>query len=180
MPELPEVEVVRAGLARVLPGRTVADVDVLHPRPLRRHPGGPDDFASSLRGRTLAEPRRRGKYLWIPFSDGDALMAHLGMSGQFRVDPVGTPPPGHTRVVIRFADDGPQLSFVDQRMFGGLAISPGGALGPLEIAHIAPDLFDPQLRPARVGHRSPPPHERHQAGAARPERGLRNRQHLRR
>ena len=145
MPELPEVEVVRRGLAAELPGRTIAEVRVLHPRPVRRHAPGAVDFAASLVGRTLTEPRRRGKYLWLPFADGDALLAHLGMSGQFRFDPAEAPLPPNTRVVIGFDDRGRQLRFVDQRMFGGLSLSAGGADLPSEIAHIAPDLFDPQL-----------------------------------
>lgn len=157
MPELPEVEVVRRGLAAALPGRSIASVAVLHPRPVRRHLGGPEDFAATLAGRTFAEPRRRGKYLWLPLTDGDALMAHLGMSGQFRLDATATALPPHCRVVMSFADDGPELRFADQRMFGGLWLSPGGADAPAEIDHIAPDLFDAELDLGRlaeaIGHR---------------------------
>ncbi|MDO5498535.1 MAG: DNA-formamidopyrimidine glycosylase family protein, partial [Propionibacteriaceae bacterium] len=58
MPELPEVEVVRAGLTRHLTGRRIAAVEVLHPRPVRRHLPGPEDFAATLVGREFAEPRR--------------------------------------------------------------------------------------------------------------------------
>jgi formamidopyrimidine-DNA glycosylase len=145
MPELPEVEVVRRGLAATLPGRRIATVTVLHPRPVRRHSAGPDDFATTLPGRTFAEPRRRGKFLWLPFTDGDALMAHLGMSGQFRLDEPGHPLPPQCRIVFDFADAGPELRFADQRMFGGLWLSPGGAELPAEVAHIARDLFDPDL-----------------------------------
>jgi formamidopyrimidine-DNA glycosylase len=145
MPELPEVEVVRRGLAAGVAGRRIAGVAVLHPRPVRRHAAGPDDFAASLTGRTFADPRRRGKYLWLPLVDGDALMAHLGMSGQFRLDEPGSPLPPQCRVVVRFTDGGPELRFADQRMFGGLWLSPGGADLPAEIGHIARDLFDPDL-----------------------------------
>ena len=91
MPELPEVEVVRRGLAAGITGRRVVAVQVLHPRPVRRHLPGPEHFAAELTGRTFAEPCRRGKYLWLPFDDGDALLAHLGMSGQFRLDPADAP-----------------------------------------------------------------------------------------
>lgn len=143
MPELPEVEVVRLGLAQALPGRRIASVKVLHPRPVRRHAGGVDDFVATLIGRRFGEPRRRGKYLWLPFDDADALMAHLGMSGQFRVDDPAAALPPQCRVIFSFEDDGPELRFIDQRMFGGLWISPGGAAAPPEIAHIAKDLFDP-------------------------------------
>ena len=143
MPELPEVESVRRGLADGLTDRTIARVAVLHPRPVRRHLPGPDDFASQLVGRTFGEPRRRGKYLWLPFADGDALLAHLGMSGQFRFAAAAAPLAPNTRVLIDFTDPGLQLRFVDQRMFGGLSLSDGGAELPGEIAHIARDPFDP-------------------------------------
>ena len=137
---------VRRGLASALPGRTVTAVTVHHPRPVRRHLAGPDDFAASLRGRTFAEPRRRGKYLWLPLTDGDAVLAHLGMSGQFRVDSGvadGAEVPQHRHVRIELdLDDGSRLSFCDQRMFGGLSLSPGGAQLPAEVAHIGLDPFD--------------------------------------
>ncbi len=142
VPELPEVETVRSGLAGIVTGRRIDAVAVLHPRPVRRHPGGPDDFAATLAGRTFAEPRRRGKYLWLPFTDGDALLAHLGMSGQFRLDAPEAPLLPNTRVLFDL-DDAGQLRFIDQRMFGGLSLSPGGAELPAELAHIGRDPFDP-------------------------------------
>ena len=145
MPELPEVEVVRRGLAAGITGRTIAAVEVLHPRPVRRHLLGADDFAAQLTGRTFAEPRRRGKYLWLPFTDGDAILAHLGMSGQFRLDAADHPLPPNTRVLFRLADGDPMLRFIDQRMFGGLSLSPAGAELPAEVAHIGRDLFDPDF-----------------------------------
>ena len=142
MPELPEVEVVRVGLETHVVGRTITAVDVLHPRPVRRHPAGPADFAAALAGRRITAAHRRGKYLWLPLDTGDAILAHLGMSGQMLVQPADAPAERHLRV--RFALDGPhQLRFVDQRMFGGLAISTGGAELPPEIAHIARDPMDP-------------------------------------
>ncbi len=150
MPELPEVEVVRLGLAAVLPGRTVAAVTVLHPRSVRRQPGGAQDFTAGLVGRVFGLPARRGKFLWVPLDEADALVAHLGMSGQFRLDTPNTALPRNTRVVIRFEQDGPELRFVDQRIFGGLWLSPHGADAPAELAHIAPDLFDPQLDLTRL------------------------------
>ena len=85
MPELPEVEVVRAGLARHVVGRTVTGVDVLDPRPLRRQDGGAQAFVDQLTGRTLTAAVRRGKFLWLTLDDGRALSAHLGMSGQLLV-----------------------------------------------------------------------------------------------
>lgn len=153
MPELPEVEVVRAGLAPLIEGRTIARVEVLHPRPVRRHLGGPLDFAAACAGRTFATPRRRGKYLWLPFTDGDAVLTHLGMSGQFRVDPAYAPDPRHTRIRFGFDDDGPELRFADQRMFGGMSLSIDGAELPREISHIARDLFDPECDLTAVARR---------------------------
>ena len=144
MPELPEVETVRRGLVAAVAGRRVERVQVLHPRPVRRHLAGADDFAATLTGRTFVEPARRGKYLWLPFADGDALLAHLGMSGQFRLDTPGAELAPNTRVLFDL-DSGVQLRFVDQRMFGGLSLSPGGAELPAEVAHIGHDPFDPQF-----------------------------------
>ncbi len=149
MPELPEVEVVRRGLTGIA-GRTIRAVAVLHPRPVRRHLPGPEDFAATLTGRTFTEPRRRGKYLWLPLTDGDAVLAHLGMSGQFRMDAAVAPLLPNTRVIVDFTDGDPQLRFVDQRMFGGLSLSVGGAELPYEVAHIGRDPFDPDFDLAAV------------------------------
>src|SRR6478736_10051139 len=118
MPELPEVEVVRAGIERHVLGSTITRVDVLHPRPVRRDAGGPAGFAASLTGRRIEAARRRGKYLWLPLDNGDALLGHLGMSGQILVQPPDAPGERHLRV--RFSlDSGLEMRFVDQRMFGG-------------------------------------------------------------
>ena len=143
MPELPEVEVVRRGLEAHVLHRTVAAVEVLHPRPVRRHLAGPDDFVARLTGRTFSDARRRGKYLWLPLDTGDALLGHLGMSGQMLVQSADAADERHLRVRFRFADGGPELRFVDQRMFGGLSFAAGGAELPTEIAHIARDPLDP-------------------------------------
>jgi formamidopyrimidine-DNA glycosylase len=143
VPELPEVETVRDGLARHVVGRTVASVTVLHPRPVRRDHRGPAGFAAALTGRRFEAAHRRGKYLWLPLDNGDALLGHLGMSGQLLVQPVGRPDERHLRVRLGLGEL--ELRFVDQRMFGGLAVSEGGAELPPEIAHIARDPFDPQF-----------------------------------
>jgi formamidopyrimidine-DNA glycosylase len=148
VPELPEVETVRDGLARHVVGRTVGSVTVLHPRPVRRDPRGPAGFAAGLTGRRFVGARRRGKYLWLPLDNGDALLGHLGMSGQLLVQLPGHPDERHLRVRIELRDPDRgdvELRFVDQRMFGGLAISQGGAELPPEIAHIARDPFDPEF-----------------------------------
>jgi formamidopyrimidine-DNA glycosylase len=147
MPELPEVEVVRAGLERHVVGARIAGVEVLHPRPVRRHATGPTGFVAELRGRTITGARRRGKYLWLPLDDGNALLGHLGMSGQLLVQPPEAPPERHLRVRFRLdgSAEGRELRFVDQRMFGGLAVSVAGAELPPEIAHIARDPVDPEF-----------------------------------
>jgi formamidopyrimidine-DNA glycosylase len=151
VPELPEVEVVRRGLARWVAGRTVADVEVRHPRAVRRHLEGVEHFRAALTGRTLTAAHRRGKYLWLPVaepdgtSSGRALVAHLGMSGQLLVEKPDEPDEVHLRARFRFTDGGRELRFVDQRTFGGLAVeeAPDGDALPHRLAHIAIDPLDP-------------------------------------
>ena len=149
MPELPEVEVVRRGLEQFVVGRQIETVEVLHPRAVRRHPGGPADFAARLAGRTVDGARRRGKYLWLPVGD-DALLAHLGMSGQLLVGPPHDPLSPHVRVRFTFADGGADLRFTDQRTFGHLLVAADGAELPPVIAHIAPDPLEDAFDLARL------------------------------
>lgn len=152
MPELPEVEVVRLGLAAHAVGTVIERVEVLHPRPVRRHPGGGAAFQADLVGRRITDARRRGKYLWLPLDDCDALVAHLGMSGQFLVQTPDAPAERNLR--LRFGlSTGTELRFVDQRMFGGVWVSAGGAELPAEIAHIGLDPMDPDFDPAAVNRR---------------------------
>ncbi|MER5392751.1 bifunctional DNA-formamidopyrimidine glycosylase/DNA-(apurinic or apyrimidinic site) lyase [Saccharopolyspora sp. NPDC002686] len=154
MPELPEVEVVRRGVSEHAIGRTVSSVEVLHPRAVRRHVPGPEDLAGRLAGRVLSAARRRGKYLWLELGDGDAasdageaLVVHLGMSGQLLVQPADVPDEKHLRVRFRFADGGPELRFVDQRTFGGVHLADlvevDGVAVPEPVEHIAPDPLEP-------------------------------------
>ena len=148
MPELPEVEVVRRGLAQWVAGRTVAAVEVHHPRAVRRHLEGAEHFVAALTGRTLAAAHRRGKYLWLPLcqegaSVGLALVAHLGMSGQLLVEKPSAPDETHLRARFTFTDGGRELRFVDQRTFGGLAVEESaGEQIPSRLAHIAIDPLD--------------------------------------
>jgi len=142
VPELPEVETVRRGLQQHVAGRVIDSVQLLHPRAVRRHAAGADDFAAALRGRRIDGALRRGKYLWLPAGQ-DALLAHLGMSGQLLLgDPDRSLSP-HVRAVFTFRDGGPDLRFTDQRTFGHLSFAPGGAVLPAAIAHIAPDPLEP-------------------------------------
>ena len=149
MPELPEVEVVRSGLERHVVGRTVASAQVLHPRAVRRYAAGSADFEAAARGMTVTAARRRGKYLWLPVAPGtgsvaeDALLAHLGMSGQLLLGEPGRPLSPHVRIRFTFTDGGPDLRFTDQRTFGHIMLAPGGAVLPAPIAHIAPDPLEP-------------------------------------
>lgn len=154
MPELPEVEVVRRGLAEHLCGRTVESVTVTHPRSVRRHIAGAADMAARLTGLTIAAARRRGKYLWLTFTDSDgapadtALVVHLGMSGQMLVQPADAPVEKHAHIRATL-DDGRELRFVDQRTFGGWVLAPlvavDGDLLPDLLAHIARDPLDPRF-----------------------------------
>ncbi|BCJ34752.1 formamidopyrimidine-DNA glycosylase [Actinocatenispora thailandica] len=161
MPELPEVETVRAGLQKWVAGRRIERVEVRHPRAIRRHAPGAEHFTAALSGRTIVDARRRGKYLWLPLDGpvepgdtaetGEAILAHLGMSGQLLVQPPDEPDEKHLRVRLEFADGGTELRFVDQRTFGGLSLARlvraglGGAELPAEIAHIARDPVDPEF-----------------------------------
>lgn len=164
MPELPEVEVVRRGLARWVRGRTITGVDVLDSRSIRRHALGTEDFIGNLVDATVLDVVRRGKFLWMPLAmpdspDGDpginpgdlpkvALMAHLGMSGQLLMQDPDVADEKHLKVRIRLStvpDMPEQLRFVDQRIFGGLFVTslvptvdggPGG-LGETPLPEIA-------------------------------------------
>lgn len=172
MPELPEVETVRAGIADHSLGRLVQAVRVVDARSLRRHLPGPAHFEAALTGRALRGAYRRGKYLWLTLSEADgtladeALVVHLGMSGQLLVrDEPGSESgneldgdsgndaearaafdeqPRHLRVALELGpagatsaagatrgaastnrtSTGQRLLFVDQRIFGGMFLSP--------------------------------------------------------
>ena len=165
MPELPEVETVRAGLASSLGGAEVLDIEILDARSLKRHLAGTEDFVEQLVGSKILGVARRGKFLWLPLEgSSQALVGHLGMSGQILLRSPDRPMDAQTR--IRFAvQNGPtklEVRFVDQRIFGSLAIDelvetrdglPSGYapeapavqasnLIPQTVAHIARDLLD--------------------------------------
>jgi formamidopyrimidine-DNA glycosylase len=152
MPELPEVETVRRGLEHHVTGRAIDTVRVLHPRAVRRHLAGGADFEAALAGRTLDGARRRGKYLWLSAGE-DALLAHLGMSGQLLVGEPGRPLDKHVRIWFTFKDAGPDLRFTDQRTFGHMCVVRDGAELPAPIAHIAPDPLEPAFDPADLTRR---------------------------
>jgi formamidopyrimidine-DNA glycosylase len=152
MPELPEVETVRRGLEHHVVGRSIDTVRVLHPRAVRRHLAGPAEFEAALAGRCLDTARRRGKYLWMSVGE-DALLAHLGMSGQLLVGEPERPASPHVRVWFTFKDGGPDLRFTDQRTFGHMCLVRDGAELPAPIAHIAPDPLEPAFDPGVLARR---------------------------
>ena len=156
MPELPEVEVVRRGLAAHATDATIESVETFGARVLRRHLPGPADFADRIAGRRIEAVCRRGKFLWLDLG-GEALVAHLGMSGQLLLAEPGGPEPKHlhARFALRTAAGAPlEMHFVDQRTFGGLALSAVDAHGiPEPVAHIARDPFDPLFDPLAVARR---------------------------
>jgi formamidopyrimidine-DNA glycosylase len=154
MPELPEVEVVRSGLEPAVTGATVRRVEVLDARSLRRHDGPEEDFIERLTGARLLTPERRGKFLWIPVADrDDALVVHLGMSGQVLLRSPGAERDRLTRIVLDVDQPthGPvRVDFVDQRIFGSMALDRLVAASdhpaqriPSQVAHIARDPMDP-------------------------------------
>lgn len=149
MPELPEVEVVRAGLAKWVTGKTIDTVQVLHPRSVRAHVAGGKDFTKRLAGQKIKSVNRRGKYMWLALNSGDAIVTHLGMSGQVLIQNAGQEPEKHLRIKYTFKDAKREMHFVDQRTFGGMhlddLVEVDGELVPESVAHIARDPFDPRF-----------------------------------
>lgn len=161
MPELPEVETVRAGLAEFITGATIDDVEIFDARSLKRHRPGPNDFATTLVGSKIVSVVRRGKFLWMPLNQKPlALVGHLGMSGQMLVRTPDFAPDKLTRVILHFtakAGKKYQMRFVDQRIFGSLAIDElistadeTGESIPTTAAHIARDPLDQHFDVASV------------------------------
>ena len=146
MPELPEVEVVRRGLADHVIDHEITAVRVHHPRAVRRHEAGAADLTGRLLGTRIIGTGRRGKYLWMMLDSGDALVVHLGMSGQMLLGPVNKTE--HLRIAT-LLDDGTAMSFVDQRTFGGWMLTDlvtiDGSEVPASVAHIARDPLDPRF-----------------------------------
>jgi formamidopyrimidine-DNA glycosylase len=156
MPELPEVEVVRRGLDEHVVGRRIETAAFTGARVARRHPPGPVDLADRLRGNLVHGAQRRGKYLWLELEAPDrhrqGLVIHLGMSGQLLLEEASAPRETHLHATFEFADEGPQLRFVDQRTFGGMALAdlvpdlvavPRTWGVPESITHIAADILEP-------------------------------------
>ena len=150
MPELPEVETVRRGLARLVVGRRVDRVEVGRLRTVRRTSA--QALVDGLTGATIVAANRRGKYLLLPLDTGDEMMIHLRMTGKLLVAAGGSPRPPHTHVVMHL-DDGNELLFVDPRTFGEVVVfDPTNVavelpeLALLGIDPVADGLTLPQLR----------------------------------
>ncbi|MDN8547653.1 bifunctional DNA-formamidopyrimidine glycosylase/DNA-(apurinic or apyrimidinic site) lyase [Microbacterium sp. NM3R9] len=167
MPELPEVEVVRAGLAPAVVGARIEACTVLDARALTRHAGSPASFEQELTGGSIDAAARRGKFLWFPLRGSDrAVVAHLGMSGQMLLREPGAPTERHERIrwdIVHPEHGELSVLFVDQRTFGSLAVddlapTPDGAAGgwgtetatvPTQVSHIARDPLDPAFDQGR-------------------------------
>ena len=156
MPELPEVEVTRAGLEPVIQGARIQAVCLGKPL---RWPLGVEP--ARLVACTMGRPQRRGKYLWLPLSDG-GLLVHLGMSGALTVDP-----PGHSGVQgphdhVVIATDRGTLRLTDPRRFGAVVWSASMEVDPAAnlLASLGREPDDPALTPAwfheQLQHRRAP------------------------
>lgn len=137
MPELPEVETTRRGIAPHLVGRRVVAVAVRNPR--LRWPV-PPQLASELSGHQVVGVDRRGKYLLLRIGLG-TLIAHLGMSGSLRILPARTPAGAHDHVDL-VLDDGRALRLTDPRRFGCLLWTRGDPLRHPLLAALGPEPFD--------------------------------------
>jgi len=134
VPELPEVETVRRGLAARLVGRRIEHVEVGRERTVRRT--SRDALVAGLTGATVVDARRRGKYLLLGLDTGDDVMIHLRMSGRVLISPVGEPRPPHTHVAARLSGEpAEELRFVDPRTFGEVVV-----FDPANVAVEVPDL----------------------------------------
>jgi formamidopyrimidine-DNA glycosylase len=142
MPELPEVETVRKGLAHFLTGYTFRSAQDLHPRLLKPASIAP---LSAVSGARIKGINRRGKFLWFELDRDQALVAHLGMSGQFLVARKDRPEPGHVRArfALKKGLKSHELVFSDQRTFGWLSVEELTQGVPTSALHIAVDPFDP-------------------------------------
>jgi formamidopyrimidine-DNA glycosylase len=144
MPELPEVETLRRGLAATIVGRMVVDVRVHEPRLRRPLAAG---FARALADRRILAVRRRAKYLLLDLDDGAAWLVHLGMSGTLVVEPRAAPRRKHTHVVA-VLDDERSLRFHDPRRFGMMRIATEAV--PAELRDLGPEPLEAEFSAAAL------------------------------
>ena len=146
MPELPEVETVRRGLAEWIVGRTIKKLEMVHKGGNRSSTYFPVHAVNGAKVRNL---HRRGKFLWFEINRDYALVAHLGMSGQFIIQDKSAPDEKHLRARIDCGDRRKEVRFNDQRTFGWIAIDPlvpdDMRLIPASFQRIAHDIFDPEF-----------------------------------
>jgi len=143
MPELPEVEVLRRDLDKEIVGKKIKTVEVSGTRSVRRH-RNKKEFIALLEGRKIVSVQRRGKYLIMRLDGAEALVAHLGMSGQLlRAKTAREKAPKHTHVVITFTQGG-LLRFVDPRTFGEMFVTKYDELEEQveELAHLGIDPLE--------------------------------------
>jgi formamidopyrimidine-DNA glycosylase len=137
MPELPEVETIRAQLAPRLEGRTLARVEILDPRLTR--PFDLFEIAEELEGDRVVSVERRGKYLLVRLESGLGLLVHLRMTGSFGFAPVT-----HERAVLEL-DDGSRLVYRDVRRFGTWLVLEDADLEPYLAAKNGPEPLGPRF-----------------------------------
>ena len=158
MPELPEVETVRQGLADVLEGRRLHRVQAM--RPDLRFPL-PENFEGRLSGRQVEKLARRGKYLLIHLQERLTLIAHLGMSGRFRIFNTSPPPLERHDHVVFEAEGGISVRFNDPRRFGFMDLADTDTLAGHKVLKnmgpepLANDFNGPVLAAALKGRKSP-------------------------
>ena len=146
MPELPEVETVRAGLEKHVVGKKIISVKQLHPRALRAESL---NKLTIFKGAKVKAVKRRGKFMWLEFDRPEVLVAHLGMSGQFKIQSTNSEREPHLRAFFELSN-GKEMRFVDQRTFGWLSVDEIVDGVPRIVSHIAIDLFDPDFNKKAV------------------------------
>src|SRR5229473_976511 len=150
MPELPEVETVRARLEPVLTGRRFERVEIHDPRLVRPHE--PAEVAAELEGERVAAVERRGKYLIVRFESDRVLLIHLRMTGSLRHSSSGLDGDSHRRAVVRL-DDGSDVAYRDVRRFGTWLVLEPGELAPYLAARVGEEPLDALFTAARLGER---------------------------
>jgi formamidopyrimidine-DNA glycosylase len=144
MPELPEVEVIRRGLAPKLVGHRFLHVKV-GPHRLRQQ-SSPRELRRWVLGRRLENLRRRGKYLCFDLEGGVTLLVHLGMTGRLLTGPLPSPPPPHVHLVFQM-EDGPDLYYQDTRRFGQVLVYRPG-VEPAPLAQVGAEPFSRRVTAA--------------------------------
>jgi len=144
MPELPEVETVRSGLEKWVLGWQISKVDVLHSRAVRNNTAY--DLRKVLPGRKIVKVDRRGKYMWLLLDNDQALIIHLGMSGQVLLPSGQEAPHRHLRIRLSISEIDKEIHFVDQRTFGHMTLDDLEDGIPKSVKQVAPDLFEPEYQ----------------------------------